>query len=66
MLDGNSNVTFLSKVLPERSHPEVLMSGGGGYILSGIVVDNTALANDASVPEDNSQSNGRKRKRFRR
>ena len=29
------------QVLPERTHPEVLMSGGGGYILSGIVVDNS-------------------------
>lgn len=28
------------QVLPDRSHPEVLMSGGGGYILSGIYVDN--------------------------
>ena len=31
------------QILPERSHPEVLMSGGGGYILSGIYVDNTPL-----------------------
>jgi len=29
------------QVLPERSHPEVLMSGGGGYLLSGIFVDNS-------------------------
>merc|ERR1711974_92554 len=29
------------QVLPGRSHPEVLMSGGGGYILSGIYVDNS-------------------------
>jgi len=31
------------QILPERSHPEVLMSGGGGYILSGIYVDNTPV-----------------------
>merc|ERR1719189_2039988 len=31
------------QVLPDRSHPEVLMSGGGGYILSGIYVDNTPV-----------------------
>jgi len=29
------------QVLPGRSHPEVLMSGGGGYLLSGIYVDNS-------------------------
>ena len=27
------------QVLPDRTHPEVLMSGGGGYILSGIIVE---------------------------
>lgn len=26
------------KVLPDRSHPKLTMSGGGGYILSGITV----------------------------
>ena len=31
------------QILTDRSHPEVLMSGGGGYILSGIYVDNTPL-----------------------
>ena len=31
------------QILPERSHPEVLMSSGGGYILSGIYVDNTPV-----------------------
>ena len=31
------------QILPERSHPEVLMSCGGGYILSGIYVDNTPV-----------------------
>ncbi len=29
------------QVLPGRTHPEMMMSGGGGYILSGIYVDNT-------------------------
>jgi len=28
------------QVLPQRTHPTVLMSGGGGYILSGIFVQN--------------------------
>lgn len=26
------------KVLPDRSHPKLTMSGGGGYLLSGITV----------------------------
>ncbi len=30
------------QVLPDRSHPEVLMSGGGGYLLSGTFVDNSS------------------------
>ncbi|CAB4067188.1 TRM6 [Lepeophtheirus salmonis] len=29
------------QVLPDRTHPEVLMSGGGGYVLAGIKVDNS-------------------------
>ena len=29
------------QVLPDRTHPEVMMSGGGGYLLSGIYVDNS-------------------------
>ena len=28
-----------AQVLPERTHPEINMSGGGGYILSGFKVD---------------------------
>jgi hypothetical protein len=27
------------QVLPNRTHPHVMMSGGGGYLLTGIVVD---------------------------
>uniref|UniRef100_H3B9Z7 tRNA (adenine(58)-N(1))-methyltransferase non-catalytic subunit TRM6 n=1 Tax=Latimeria chalumnae TaxID=7897 RepID=H3B9Z7_LATCH len=27
------------QVLPDRTHPKLLMSGGGGYLLSGITVD---------------------------
>lgn len=27
------------QVLPSRTHPDILMSGGGGYLLTGIVVD---------------------------
>jgi len=29
------------QVLPERTHPEINMSGGGGYVLSGYKVDRT-------------------------
>ncbi|KAM9070124.1 tRNA (adenine(58)-N(1))-methyltransferase non-catalytic subunit TRM6 isoform 2-T2 [Sarcophilus harrisii] len=34
------------QVLPDRSHPKLMMSGGGGYLLSGITV-----ANDKQKPE---------------
>ena len=57
------------QVLPERTHPEVLMSGGGGYILSGIVVDNTDPPEDSNETNHktmNGHSNDRKNKRFRR
>ena len=57
------------QVLPDRTHPEVLMSGGGGYILSGIVVDNTDPPEDSNGPSQNAvngHSNDRKNKRFRR
>ena len=58
------------QVLPDRTHPEVLMSGGGGYILSGIVVDNTDPPenenNGSSQKAVNGHSSERKNKRFRR
>ena len=57
------------QVLPERTHPEVLMSGGGGYILSGILVDNTDPpedSNGASLNGVNGHSNEKKNKRFKR
>ena len=55
------------QVLPSRTHPEVTMSGGGGYVLSGIVVDNSAPSSSGwTHQEDGNSSNGRKAKRFRR
>lgn len=42
------NVLFFAthpKVLPNRTHPVLLMSGGGGYLLSGMTV-----ATDRSKP----------------
>ena len=64
------------QVLPDRTHPEVLMSGGGGYILSGIVVDNSDLPVDHCDGSSRTKSdlkraiNGgnseRKSKKFRR
>ncbi|MBZ3886154.1 tRNA (adenine(58)-N(1))-methyltransferase non-catalytic subunit TRM6 [Sciurus carolinensis] len=45
------------QVLPDRSHPKLLMSGGGGYLLSGftVVLDNlradTSLKSSASTLE---------------
>ncbi len=46
---------FSLQVLPERTHPEVMMSGGGGYLLSGLVVDNTGVEGcDGPIVEKNS------------
>ena len=65
------NETWLRhyQVLPDRTHPEVLMSGGGGYILQGIYVDDTEPEGGDPVPENGNHSAGnvgKKRRRFRR
>ena len=58
------------QVLPERTHPEVLMSGGGGYILFGTVVDNKDPPENGFEGSSQKAVNGngceRKNKRFRR
>lgn len=39
LMSPDCNVSALyPKVLPNRTHPLLLMSGGGGYVLSGITV----------------------------
>ena len=57
------------QVLPGRTHPEVLMSGGGGYVLTGIYVDNAEVEGGGGggyeVTAEESR-NGHKRKKFRR
>ena len=40
------------QVLPGRSHPEVMMSGGGGYLLSGIYVDNSEVSENENGHSD--------------
>lgn len=55
------------QVLPQRTHPEVMMSGGGGYILSGIYVDNTDLSDkEEENGEENHSGSKKKFKRFRK
>ncbi|XP_074845437.1 tRNA (adenine(58)-N(1))-methyltransferase non-catalytic subunit TRM6 [Carettochelys insculpta] len=39
------------QVLPDRSHPKLMMSGGGGYLLSGISVTMEKIQSDASSLE---------------
>uniref|UniRef100_A0A452H842 tRNA (adenine(58)-N(1))-methyltransferase non-catalytic subunit TRM6 n=1 Tax=Gopherus agassizii TaxID=38772 RepID=A0A452H842_9SAUR len=39
------------QVLPDRSHPKLTMSGGGGYLLSGITVTAEKVQSDASSLE---------------
>ena len=73
------NETWLRhyQVLPDRTHPEVLMSGGGGYILQGIYVDDTEPEGEPSGDVNlengharNGKSGGggsaKKRRKFRR
>ncbi|XP_004451566.1 tRNA (adenine(58)-N(1))-methyltransferase non-catalytic subunit TRM6 [Dasypus novemcinctus] len=40
------------QVLPDRSHPKLLMSGGGGYLLSGFTVVLDTLKADPSLRAD--------------
>ncbi|XP_059098747.1 tRNA (adenine(58)-N(1))-methyltransferase non-catalytic subunit TRM6-like [Tigriopus californicus] len=57
------------QVLPNRTHPHVMMSGGGGYLLTGIVVDNTEgpeFQAAQPIPDEAGQDKGRKNKRFKR
>ncbi|NWW81353.1 TRM6 methyltransferase, partial [Climacteris rufus] len=39
------------QVLPDRSHPKLTMSGGGGYLLSGITVVLDKSRSESSTPE---------------
>ena len=54
------------QVLPGRTHPEVLMSGGGGYVLTGIYVDNAEVEGGSYEVTAEESRNGHKRKKFRR
>ena len=63
------------QVLPGRTHPHVNMSGSGGYILSGIYVDNAEPEGGAEgggggggggEPAQNHRHEGNRNKRFRR
>uniref|UniRef100_A0A8C9TFM6 tRNA (adenine(58)-N(1))-methyltransferase non-catalytic subunit TRM6 n=1 Tax=Scleropages formosus TaxID=113540 RepID=A0A8C9TFM6_SCLFO len=40
------------QVLPNRTHPVLLMSGGGGYILSGTTIDDSASASGPQKAEE--------------
>nr|XP_019590459.1 PREDICTED: tRNA (adenine(58)-N(1))-methyltransferase non-catalytic subunit TRM6 isoform X2 [Rhinolophus sinicus] len=42
------------QVLPDRSHPKLLMSGGGGYLLSGFTVTMDNLKEDPSLNSNSS------------
>lgn len=42
------------QVLPDRSHPKLLMSGGGGYLLSGFTVAMENLKADPSLKSNSS------------
>lgn len=44
----------LVQVLPDRSHPKLLMSGGGGYLLSGFTVAMENLKADPSLKSNSS------------
>uniref|UniRef100_A0A8D0GRJ5 tRNA (adenine(58)-N(1))-methyltransferase non-catalytic subunit TRM6 n=1 Tax=Sphenodon punctatus TaxID=8508 RepID=A0A8D0GRJ5_SPHPU len=52
------------QVLPERSHPKLMMSGGGGYLLSGITVVNESVKSDASHVEAQTEEPTSKKRRL--
>ncbi|XP_066495224.1 tRNA (adenine(58)-N(1))-methyltransferase non-catalytic subunit TRM6 isoform X2 [Tiliqua scincoides] len=45
VINLNLSETWLRnyQVLPDRSHPKLMMSGGGGYLLTGITVTNESI-----------------------
>ena len=58
-------IFLVLKVLPARTHPEVMMSGGGGYLLTGIVVDNTEPEGSAENGQVKFEKKNQGRKRQR-
>ncbi|KAH0621884.1 hypothetical protein JD844_023602 [Phrynosoma platyrhinos] len=50
------------QVLPDRSHPKLMMSGGGGYLLTGITVINEAIKTGDNTEQAAIQPASKKRK----
>ncbi|XP_053140779.1 tRNA (adenine(58)-N(1))-methyltransferase non-catalytic subunit TRM6 isoform X2 [Hemicordylus capensis] len=50
------------QVLPDRSHPKLMMSGGGGYLLTGINVVNENLKTDDYSEQKAEEPTSKKRK----
>ncbi|MEE6474369.1 hypothetical protein FKM82_010359 [Ascaphus truei] len=50
------------QVLPDRSHPKLVMSGGGGYILSGITVNREAVKSNTRGQEKSEEPAAKKAK----
>nr|XP_060642091.1 tRNA (adenine(58)-N(1))-methyltransferase non-catalytic subunit TRM6 [Anolis sagrei ordinatus] len=50
------------QVLPDRSHPKLMMSGGGGYLLTGITVTNEVVKNDGETDQAAGEPTSKKRK----
>ncbi|XP_026566137.1 tRNA (adenine(58)-N(1))-methyltransferase non-catalytic subunit TRM6 isoform X2 [Pseudonaja textilis] len=43
------------QILPDRSHPKLIMSGGGGYLLTGITVKNESINTSDCLDEPSSK-----------
>ncbi|KAM3852824.1 tRNA (adenine(58)-N(1))-methyltransferase non-catalytic subunit TRM6 isoform 2-T2 [Vipera latastei] len=43
------------QILPDRSHPKLIMSGGGGYLLTGITVKNESINTSDYLDEPSSK-----------
>ncbi|XP_061478486.1 tRNA (adenine(58)-N(1))-methyltransferase non-catalytic subunit TRM6 [Rhineura floridana] len=50
------------QVLPDRSHPKLMMSGGGGYLLTGITVINESIKSGDCSEETDEEPTSKKRK----
>ncbi|XP_075060109.1 tRNA (adenine(58)-N(1))-methyltransferase non-catalytic subunit TRM6 [Mixophyes fleayi] len=50
------------QVLPDRSHPKLVMSSGGGYILHGITVVRDTVKSNSSCPESTEEPAAKKLK----
>lgn len=64
VINLNLSETWLRnyQVLPDRSHPKLVMSGGGGYLLTGITVTNESIKTSDCSEQRSEEPESKKQK----